>query len=149
MTIVFMNSWLWLIFIIIGLLLVVTELIVGVDTGLDLVFIGSAFVLGGLITWAFHSWIATALLTSFLAILYVILGRSKVRHWINRQSIATNVDSVIGQSGVVTIAVPAGSHGYVKIHGEEWRATSSDSLPVGSEVQVLSVSGVTVTVKKK
>ena len=52
----FPDLWLWLIFVIAGLLLALLELIVGVETGLDLVFIGSALILGGLVTWPFHSW---------------------------------------------------------------------------------------------
>ena len=51
------DSWVWLIFIGIGLLMVLLELIVGVETGLDLVFLGSAFIIGGLVTWPFHSWV--------------------------------------------------------------------------------------------
>ena len=52
----FPDLWLWLIFVIVGLFLVLLELIIGVETGLDLVVIGSAFILGGLVTWASQSW---------------------------------------------------------------------------------------------
>ena len=58
---VFADLWLWLIFVVIGLILVSVELFIGIETGLDLVFIGSAFVLGGLISWPFHSWIMTVI----------------------------------------------------------------------------------------
>ena len=39
--VLFFDSWAWLIFVGIGLGLIVLELFVGVDTGLDLVFIGT------------------------------------------------------------------------------------------------------------
>ena len=52
----FPDSWLWLVFVIAGVVLVLLELVIGVETGLDLVFIGSAFVIGGLVSWPFHSW---------------------------------------------------------------------------------------------
>ena len=45
--VLFFDSWAWLIFIAAGLVLIILELLVGIDTGLDLVFIGTAFVLGG------------------------------------------------------------------------------------------------------
>jgi len=51
----FANSWLWLIFTGTGLFLALLELLIGIDTGLDLVFIGSAFIIGGLFTFPFHS----------------------------------------------------------------------------------------------
>lgn len=55
----FSDLWLWLIFVVVGLLMILLELIVGVETGLDLVFLGSVFVLGGLVTWPFNSWVLT------------------------------------------------------------------------------------------
>ena len=39
----FPDLCLWLVFVLVGLLLVLLELIFGMETGLDLVFIGSAF----------------------------------------------------------------------------------------------------------
>ena len=42
------DLWLWLIFAAVGITLVLLELIVGVETGFDPVFLGSAFILGGL-----------------------------------------------------------------------------------------------------
>ena len=69
------DLWLWLIFVTVGLLLVLVELIIGVETGLDLVFIGSAFILGGLVTWPFGSWILTVIVTGAICVAYVALGR--------------------------------------------------------------------------
>ncbi len=46
----FSYPWVWLVFVGIGLLMILLELIIGVETGLDLVFFGSAFILGGLVT---------------------------------------------------------------------------------------------------
>ena len=59
----FLDQWLWLIFVAVGLLLVLVELIIGIETGLDLVFIGSAFILGGLVTWPFATWLPTVIVT--------------------------------------------------------------------------------------
>ena len=50
--VMFFDAWAWLFFIGAGLLLIILELFLGIDTGLDLVFIGTAFVLGGLLTLA-------------------------------------------------------------------------------------------------
>ena len=77
----FPDLWLWLVFVIVGLLLVLLELIVGVETGLDLVFIGSAFIVGGLVTLPFHSWLLTLIITSVICIAYVALGRRYVHRW--------------------------------------------------------------------
>jgi len=77
----FADSWLWLIFVIAGLLFVLLELMVGVETGLDQVFIGSAFIVGGLATWPAHSWVLTVIITIVICIAYVALGRRYVHRW--------------------------------------------------------------------
>ena len=77
----FADLWLWLIFIISGLVLVLLELIVGIETGLDLVFVGSTFILGGLVTWPFSSWLATVIVTSVICAAYMFLGRRYVHRW--------------------------------------------------------------------
>ena len=147
MDLLFMNEWCWLIFVIIGLILIIMELVVGVETGLDLVFIGSAFLVGGLITWPFHNWIVTTVVTSIICIAYVFLGRTKVKRWITGKKENTNIDVLIGMKCVVTEAIPANGYGAVKVRGDVWRATSDKDLSVGSEAKVESLSGVTLTVK--
>jgi len=77
----FPDLWLWLVFLIVGLVLVLLELIVGVETGLDLVFVGSAFIIGGLATWPSHSWLLTVIVTSAICVAYVALGRRYVHRW--------------------------------------------------------------------
>ena len=147
MDLLFMNEWFWLIFVIIGLILIIMELVVGVETGLDLVFIGSAFLVGGLVTWPFHNWIVTTVVTSIICIAYVFLGRTKVKRWITGKKENTNIDVLIGMKCVVTEAIPAKGYGAVKVRGDVWRATSDKDISVGSEATVESLSGVTLTVK--
>ena len=73
----FADSWLWLIFIGVGLVLAALELIAGVETGFDLVVIGSVFIIGGLVTLPFHSWVPTVVVTSVICVAYVAVGRSR------------------------------------------------------------------------
>ncbi len=145
----FADSWLWLIFVAAGLLLAIMELLVGVDTGMDMVIIGSAFVLGGLITWPFQSWIATAIVVSIIAILYVAFGRKYIHQRLQIKDERTNVDSIIGKTGMVLREISENDNGIVKIDHEEWRARAVENIPEGNEVVVIKISGVTLTVKKQ
>jgi membrane protein implicated in regulation of membrane protease activity len=77
----FSDSWVWLVFVGIGLLMILLELIIGVETGFDLVFLGSAFILGGLVTWPLNSWVITLIATSAICVAYVVLGRRYVHRW--------------------------------------------------------------------
>ena len=140
--------WLWLIFVIAGLLFVLLELIVGVETGLDLVFIGSAFILGGLATWPFHSWVWTVIITGIICVAYVILGRRYVHRWTAVSEAKTNIDAIIGRQGIVLRSIARNVDGLVKVGNEQWRARAEEDIKKGDEIVVISVSGVTLIVEK-
>ena len=144
----FPDLWLWLIFVIVGLLFALVELIIGVETGLDLVFIGSAFILGGLVTWSFHSWILTVIVTGVICIAYVALGRRYVHRWTAVRKSRTNIDAIIGKQGIVLREISKNIDGLVKVGNEKWRARAEEAIKEGDEVVVNSVSGVTLIVEK-
>ncbi len=144
----FPDLWLWLIFVIVGLLLVLLELIVGVETGLDLVFIGSTFILGGLATWPFHSWLLTIIVTSIICGTYVALGRRYVHRWTMVSKARTNIDAIMGRQGIVLRSIARNIDGRVRVSNEQWRARAEEDIKEGDEIVVTSVSGVTLIVEK-
>jgi len=144
----FTDSWLWLIFVIVGLLLVLLELILGVETGFDLVFIGSAFILGGLVTWPFHFWLLTVIVTSIICVAYVALGRRYVHRWTMVSKAKTNIDAIIGRQGIVLKSIAKSADGLVKVGNEQWKARAEEDIKEGDEIVVTSVSGVTLIVEK-
>ena len=144
----FPDLWLWLIFVIAGLLLVLLELIVGVETGFDLVFIGSAFILGGLATWPSQSWLLTLIVTSVICVAYVALGRRYVHRWTQVKKSRTNIDAIIGRHGIVLKGIARNADGLVKVGNEQWRGRAEEDIEQGEEIVVNSVSGVTLIVEK-
>ncbi|MEE8473174.1 MAG: NfeD family protein [Dehalococcoidia bacterium] len=139
---------LWLIFVVIGLLMILLELIVGVETGYDLVFLGSAFMLGGLVTWPAHSWLLTVIVTSAIALAYVALGRRYVHRWTLVSTSKTNIDAIVGRQGIVLRSIARNADGLVKVGTEEWRARADEEIKEGEEIVVTGVSGVTLVVDK-
>ena len=144
----FSDTWVWLIFVIIGLVMVLMELFVGVDTGLDLVFLGSAFILGGLVTWPFHWWILTLVITCIICIAYVALGRRYIHRWTATKKSKTNVDTIIGKEGIVIKKIARNVDGRVKVGNEEWKGRAEEDIKEGEEIVVTGVSGVTLIVEK-
>ena len=144
----FPDLWLWLAFIIVGLLFVLLELVVGVDTGLDLVFLGSAFIIGGLATWPSHSWLITVIVTTIICIAYVAIGRRYVHRWTATSKSRTNIDAIIGREGIVLRDISKNIDGLVKVGNEKWRARAEEDIKKGEEIIVTSVSGVTLIVEK-
>ena len=118
------------------------------ETGLDLVFIGSAFIIGGLATWPFHSWWLTLVVTSAICVVYVVLGRRYIHQWTAVKRVRTNIDTIIGQQGIVLKTISRNVDGLVKIGNEQWRARADQDIEQGEEIIVTSISGVTLIVNK-
>jgi len=78
-----------------------------------------------------------AFLTVFLMRLVL-----KSRHW----KTATGKEELLGEEGVVTITIPPGGEGMIRVHGELWRASSKESIKEGTRVRVLQVDGLKLDV---
>lgn len=72
-----------------------------------------------------------------------------VRKYLNPKLTATNIDSVIGSTGLVTVAIDnIAAAGEVKLGGMVWtaRSTSGEAIPQGTKVRVDRIEGVKVFV---
>jgi membrane protein implicated in regulation of membrane protease activity len=116
--------------------------------GIDLVFIGSAFIIGGLITWPFYSWTLTLLITLVICIAYLALGRRYVHRWTATRKEKTNIDVIIGRKGIVLQNLSPGINGLVKVGNEEWRARAEENIEKDEIIVVTAINGVTLNVEK-
>ena len=128
--------------------MILLELIVGVGTGLDLVFLGSAFIIGGLVTWPFHSWVLTLIITLVICIAYLALGRRYVHRWTATRKEKTNIDVIIGKKGIVLQSLTPGVIGLVKVDNEEWRARAEEGIEKDEAIVVTAINGITLNVEK-
>lgn len=143
------NSVNWLL-VIIGVLCVIAELALGVMTGFDLALAGASLVAGGMVGLVSGSANFGLLSTGILAFLYFALFRKWLRSKLHVKNQPSNVDAVIGRTGVVTKRIAPRDCGLVKIGSEEWRAELAQpdgaALELGAQIKVLSVEGVTLKV---
>lgn len=143
-------NWNWLL-VIGGAFLILIEIALGGFAGFDLVLIGSAFVLGGGLGFAFGSPTVGYVMSAVLCILYIIVGRNWVRSRLHTQETRSNADALVGRAGLVVEKIGRHAAGQVKIDGELWRARpaadAGDLIDAGTEVTVTRVDGVTVEVK--
>jgi len=73
----------------------------------------------------------------------LLRGGSKMR---------TNTEEMLGKTASVVMAIPAGGAGRVALKGTTWRAVLNDeatTAAVGEKVVVVSIEGVTFTVRKE
>lgn len=86
-------------------------------------------------------------ITAFLAVSAVLLTalRPLVRKYVTPKLTATNIDSVIGSTGLVTVAIDnVTATGQVKLGAMVWTARSSSGTPIpeGTLVRVDRIEGV-------
>lgn len=133
----------WLIFFII---LVIIELIT-----VNLVTIW--FALGALITSLVSLYTTdTIILLAFFVItslLLLILTKPVVNKLKVKKVVATNLDQVIGKTGIVSVPIEKDKIGEVKVLGKTWSAYSAKEISKDKKVKILSISGVKLKVEEK
>ncbi len=136
----------WTYWIIAGIALVIVEILT--PGSFFFACIGIGAIVAGLVavaagpTW--RPWVVFAV-ASFLSIYFI---RPLVRPFLRQGTTRSNVDELIGRSAVVTEPIEPPRFGMVKISGELWRAQSDIKAEVGSMVEVVSVEGTKLKVKK-
>lgn len=93
-------------------------------------------------------WLQTAVFLTVSVVLLTAL-RPLVRKYVTPKLTATNIDSVIGSTGLVTAPIDnVSASGQVKLGGMFWtaRSTSGDPIPEGTRIRVDRIEGVKVFV---
>ena len=137
------------IFVIVGLLLALIELVLGVATGFDLVIMGTVLILGGFIGGLFNNLYLTLGASIVLGIFYLFFGRSFIKKKLIVITKHTIIDKLIGDTGVVIRSITPDTAGMVRLGDEDWRASSSEIIYEKEKVEVLNIEGVTLKVFKK
>jgi membrane protein implicated in regulation of membrane protease activity len=89
------------------------------------------------------------IITSIICITYIALGRRYIHRWTAVKLERTNIDAIIGTSGIVVRSIAKNADGLVKVRNEQWRAKAEEDIESGEEIVVKSVSGVTLIVEKR
>ena len=100
-------------FVIVGLLLVLAELLVGIQSGFDLLLIGSILIVSGFAGMLVDSTELMLVLATALSILYIAVGRKRIRQKITTVTKKTNIDKLIGAGGVVVRSITPDTAGLV------------------------------------
>ena len=146
------NSVNWVL-IIAGAVALVAEVALGVVTGFDLAIMGVALMAGGGLGLAFGSAKVGLFAAGAFAFLYLAFFRRRVKARLASPARASNVDVVLGKTGLVTERIAPHAPGIVRVGDELWRAALMDesagavAKEPGATVVVDSVEGVTLKVR--
>jgi membrane protein implicated in regulation of membrane protease activity len=145
------GDWLNWILVIGGIVCVIAELALGAVTGFDMALIGGSMTAGGAIGLLAGSAKIGLLAAAGLTVLYFAVLRRWLKKKLTVKDRPTNIDAVVGKSGLVTKRIAALEPGMVKLGDETWRAelASSDDTAreMGTTVKVEAVEGVTLKVR--
>lgn len=146
-----MGNWVNWLLVIGGIVCVIIELALGALTGFDLALLGASLAVGGGIGLLVGSGKIGLLAAGALALLYLAVFRSWLKTKLTVKDQASNVDAVVGKTGVVTKRIAVREPGMVKVGAEIWRAELAGGDDVvrdaGAVVVVQSVEGVTLRVR--
>lgn len=84
-----------------------------------------------------------------LGIFLLIISRPIVKKMRSNQNDKTNLDRIIGATGIVTEEIKKNVIGEVKVDGKKWSAVASKKIAVGEEVIVEKIDGVKLVVRKE
>jgi membrane protein implicated in regulation of membrane protease activity len=145
------GNWINWLLIIVGIIFVIVELALGALTGFDLALLGASLAVGGGIGLLTGSAKIGLFAAGALALLYLAVFRSWLKTKLTVKDQPSNVDAVVGKTGVVTKRIAPRDPGMVKVGAEIWRAelTGGDEVArdAGAVVVVQSVEGVTLRVR--
>ncbi|MGA9724025.1 MAG: NfeD family protein, partial [Candidatus Binatus sp.] len=82
------------------------------------------------------------------ALTVIILGIGYIVARERRNRVTTGAEGIVGEVGEVREAIAPGAPGKVFVHGEIWRAVSTDALSPGVRARVKSVNGLELQVQK-
>ena len=113
--------------------------------GVVSMFLGALFLIRSPLTAGGVSLGVAASATVPFAVFAVVLTRLVLRS--RKWKTATGLEELIGSSGTVTTELKAGAEGMVRVHGELWRAQSSEPVPEGKTVRITRVEGLKLYVE--
>jgi len=88
-------------------------------------------------------------LSTVLGIVYLWFGRALLKQKLIIVTKHTNIDKLIGKTGIVIRSITPDTPGLVRVDDEDWRASSEDILYEKDKVTVELIEGVTLIVKKQ
>lgn len=140
-----MSSTIWLIIFII---LIFIELI---TVGLVSIWFAVGSLVSFIISYFTNSLFIQLSVFIAVSVLVLIFTRPLIKKYFSKNIIKTNVNKLIGEIAIVLEDVTKTNMGKVKIDGQIWSALNSEKgkIKKDEEVEVLSIEGVKLIVRKK
>ena len=84
-----------------------------------------------------------------LGVILLITTKPILDKYIKPKSVKTNLDKVVGMTGIVTEKITKNKIGEVKVDGKRWSAKANYTINVDEEVIIERIDGVKLIVRKE
>lgn len=81
-------------------------------------------------------------------VIFMIFTKSYLLDKLNVANVKTNLDRVIGMTGIVTIEINKNKPGEVIVDGKKWTAVSNKKITIDSNVLIKEIDGVKLIVEE-
>ncbi|AJS59014.1 NfeD family protein [Paenibacillus sp. IHBB 10380] len=137
---------LWAIWLIIGIILFVVEML---TLTFYLLWLGIGAFVAVVVALLFPDLIIIQTISGcFVAILLTIFTKPLTQQIRNSKGFKDVIDELVGKQGVVIEEIPEGKYGIVRIGNETWTASSHEYLPQGQMVIVTHRGNTIIEVQK-
>lgn len=110
------------------------------------------FALGALITAICSLFIDEPIILNTIfvitSVFSLLLTKKLVQKFSGKEKIPTNIDRIIGKTGIVTQKISKLEPGEVKVDGKYWSAIAPKNIKKDSKVEILAIDGVKLKVKE-
>lgn len=133
------------IWFLIALVMIVIELL---TVNLVSIWFAFASVVAGISTLLTDNVTIQVIVFIISSIIFLIITKPVIKKIRGKEIEKLNLDRVIGKIGIVTEDITPLEVGEVKVDGKRWSATSKEEIKKDSKVEILSIDGVKLLVRK-
>ena len=131
------------------IIILVFFIIEGITTNLVTIWFAFGALCAFISSYFTNSIIIELIVFIIFTILSLIFTKPILDKYIKKDTIKTNIDMIIGKSGIVTEDITPLKCGRVKLQGKSFMAISDKEIKKDKKVEVLKIEGVKVIVKEK
>ena len=135
----------WLVWLIIVILLALIEII---TINLTTIWFVISGIIALIVSLFVDNYIIQFGVFVILGVVLLITTKPFLTKFIKQHKISTNIDRIIGMTGVVTEKISKNEDGEVKVDGKRWTAYADKSIKKGDLVKILEIKGAKIKVEK-
>ena len=133
----------WQVWLVIAVFFLAFEI---VTTGFLVFWFAIAALITCILSLFIKNIIAQFVIFIILSILLLFLTKPFAKKITKCDNTTTNINRIIGKTGIVTKSIESNKCGQVKVESDIWTAISNIDIPAGSNVQIDKVDGVKLVV---